>query len=219
MRGKAFTLAEVLITLGIVGVIAALTLPNLIANYQKKVTATKLKKVYSTFYNAYNSAELEYGSSENWNYPQETENFTVEDFWNTYFAPYIKTEKYTRSYNGKNLNGGSAGLIGNGFARGTRLQTNDGVCVFMWNNNQFIDIAVDINCATLPNVVGKDIFDITELYWGGKKFKLPSLPKNAQQRQNDINSCASHNYAGGAPSKCFGVFVYDNWEFKEDYPW
>lgn len=33
---KAFTLAEVLITLGIIGVVAAITLPTLIANYQKK---------------------------------------------------------------------------------------------------------------------------------------------------------------------------------------
>ncbi len=44
MKNFGFTLAEVLITLGIIGVIAALTLPNLIANYQKKVWATQLKK-------------------------------------------------------------------------------------------------------------------------------------------------------------------------------
>ncbi len=34
---KAFTLAEVLITLGIVGVVAAITMPTLIANHRKKV--------------------------------------------------------------------------------------------------------------------------------------------------------------------------------------
>ena len=33
----AFTLAEVLITLGIIGVVAALTLPALISNYKKQV--------------------------------------------------------------------------------------------------------------------------------------------------------------------------------------
>lgn len=44
---KAFTLAEVLITLGIIGVIAALTLPGLIQGYRKKVTETALKKAYS----------------------------------------------------------------------------------------------------------------------------------------------------------------------------
>ena len=39
-----FTLAEVLITLGIIGVVAALTLPSLVTNYQKQVTVNKLKK-------------------------------------------------------------------------------------------------------------------------------------------------------------------------------
>lgn len=41
---NAFTLAEVLITLGIIGVVAAMTLPTLIANYQKQVYANGLKK-------------------------------------------------------------------------------------------------------------------------------------------------------------------------------
>ena len=43
----AFTLAEVLITLGIIGVVAALTLPTLISNYQKRVYVTQLKKSVS----------------------------------------------------------------------------------------------------------------------------------------------------------------------------
>ncbi len=44
----AFTLAEVLITLGVIGVVAALTMPSLIANYQKKVLVTQIKKTYAT---------------------------------------------------------------------------------------------------------------------------------------------------------------------------
>lgn len=46
---KAFTLAEVLITLGIIGILAALTIPNLIASYQKQQYTTQLKKVYAQF--------------------------------------------------------------------------------------------------------------------------------------------------------------------------
>ena len=44
----AFTLAEVLITLGIIGVVAALTLPSLIQKYQDQVLENQLKKMYST---------------------------------------------------------------------------------------------------------------------------------------------------------------------------
>lgn len=45
----AFTLAEVLITLGIIGVVAALVIPPLVQNYQKMTYVTGLKKAYSTF--------------------------------------------------------------------------------------------------------------------------------------------------------------------------
>lgn len=44
---KGFTLSEVLITLGIIGIVAAITLPTLITNYQKKTTATRVKKAYA----------------------------------------------------------------------------------------------------------------------------------------------------------------------------
>ena len=37
----AFTLAEVLITLGIIGIVAALTMPSLIANYKKMAYASQ----------------------------------------------------------------------------------------------------------------------------------------------------------------------------------
>lgn len=40
----AFTLAEVLITLGVIGVVAAMTIPTLITSYQKHVVETKLTK-------------------------------------------------------------------------------------------------------------------------------------------------------------------------------
>ena len=48
-----FTLAEVLITLGIIGVVSAMTIPNLIAKYQKEQTVVKLKKAISILNQAY----------------------------------------------------------------------------------------------------------------------------------------------------------------------
>ncbi|MFQ8625261.1 MAG: type II secretion system protein [Candidatus Gastranaerophilaceae bacterium] len=42
---RAFTLAEVLITLGIIGVVAAMTMPVLIQNHKEKETVAKLKKL------------------------------------------------------------------------------------------------------------------------------------------------------------------------------
>ena len=44
---KGFTLAEVLITLGIIGVVAAMTMPTLINNINNKQNIAALKKAYS----------------------------------------------------------------------------------------------------------------------------------------------------------------------------
>lgn len=63
---KGFTLAEVLITLGIIGVVAALTIPNLVSKYQEKQTVTRFKWVYSTLANAFTMAIAENGRPENW---------------------------------------------------------------------------------------------------------------------------------------------------------
>ena len=87
----AFTLAEVLITLGIIGVVAAITIPSLVTSYQKHVVETKLAKFNSTMNQAMRLSMVDNGDPDSWlernhnySYPE-----TVE-FMNTYFLPYIK---------------------------------------------------------------------------------------------------------------------------------
>ena len=59
-KKKAFTLAEILVTLGIVGVVASLTMPSLIKNYQRKVLKTQFAKSYSMLSQAVEGASVEY---------------------------------------------------------------------------------------------------------------------------------------------------------------
>lgn len=61
-----FTLAEVLVTLGIIGIVAALTIPTLVANYRKKVVVSKLKKVYSDLQQAVKLSEADNGTCDTW---------------------------------------------------------------------------------------------------------------------------------------------------------
>ena len=49
---KGFTLAEILITLGIIGIVAALTIPTISKNIQQAVLKNQFKKFYSTFWQA-----------------------------------------------------------------------------------------------------------------------------------------------------------------------
>ena len=65
-KKAAFTLAEVLITLGIIGVVAALTMPVLIQNHRNTVVETRLKKFYSAINQAVTMAENDYGEKNYW---------------------------------------------------------------------------------------------------------------------------------------------------------
>ena len=62
----AFTMAEVLITLGVIGIVAAMTIPNLVKKWEERAIIGKYKKMYSTLANAYNMAIVEYGDPANW---------------------------------------------------------------------------------------------------------------------------------------------------------
>ena len=57
----AFTLAEVLVTLGIIGIIAAMTLPSLIKHYKQKVLQEQFKVGYSLFQQAYLKIQADWG--------------------------------------------------------------------------------------------------------------------------------------------------------------
>lgn len=63
---NAFTLAEVLITLGIIGVVAAITIPTLIQQHRKQVIETRLKKFYSSVNQAVKLAEVDFGDKKLW---------------------------------------------------------------------------------------------------------------------------------------------------------
>ena len=72
-----FTLAEVLITLAIIGVVAALTLPTLITNHKNKVRMTKLQQTYAIISQALHLAQAEHGSLSHWDYsadPTDSDN-------------------------------------------------------------------------------------------------------------------------------------------------
>lgn len=81
----AFTLAEVLITLGVIGIVCAITIPTLISNNQKRITETKLKAAYTLFSNTVSMSEISNGSSAFWDY-----NLSSEEYTKKYFSPYLK---------------------------------------------------------------------------------------------------------------------------------
>ena len=63
-KSLAFTLAEVLITIGVIGVVAAITLPSLITKSRKVMVENRLKDTYSILANATRLAEGEFGADQ-----------------------------------------------------------------------------------------------------------------------------------------------------------
>ena len=91
-RKFAFTLAEVLITLSIIGVVAVLTIPSLLANYEQQANYTRLKKYQTNLANVYQLVVRENGTIDTWNLVDNNHNGTVEIVAD-YFLPHLKSQK------------------------------------------------------------------------------------------------------------------------------
>lgn len=90
----AFTLAEVLITLGIIGVVASLTIPNLIQNAQKEEYVGKIKKTYATIEQAIKLSEIDNGPWQQWKYGTETRDASrLLHSADTYLIPYMSVSE------------------------------------------------------------------------------------------------------------------------------
>ena len=88
-----FTLAEVLITLGVIGVVSAMTIPVLVQNYRNHVVETRLKKFYSTFNQAIQRSITDNGEVTTWDYFSNTGNNMkadeIKSKFNKYLRPYM----------------------------------------------------------------------------------------------------------------------------------
>lgn len=74
MIKKAFTLAEVLIVIALIGTVAALTLPNLSDSYKADNTIVKLKKFQNELKTAHQQAIAKYGDFDSWYASNVTDN-------------------------------------------------------------------------------------------------------------------------------------------------
>ena len=165
-----FTLAEVLITLGIIGVVAAITIPNLIQNNYEKRTVSLLRQTQSILAQAVRMAEEEYGSVEGWGAVPESEAGAITIV--EKLKPFMKValdcgtsdsdgKCFPKSiYRGLNKNVWQSYHKDRAYYK---LKLNNGVAVAFRatkeDNEHLISFFVDVNGSYLPNVIGKDLFN------------------------------------------------------------
>ncbi len=135
-KNLGFTLAEVLITLAIIGVVAALTIPTLVNNYQKKVWATTLAKDYSTILNSV-KLYMANNDSNKINY----ENY-LKDISNYLKIQSIDDTNLAKTYDWN----------------GDVFILHDGACFILNPAIDNLQTLIDVNCDKEPNIAGRDRF-------------------------------------------------------------
>lgn len=179
MKKRAFTLSEVLITLGIIGIVASLTLPALIQRKIEKTTIVKLQKFTSTFENAFNMAIAEYGPVSQWFEGDVRQAGDCHEVWDKvipYMPPIVKdctgkSESGCFSYHFYDLNGNKINSTPE-LSKYCKAIFSNGVAVVMYPNPwrygffenfgpAYGHITIDLNGPTGPNIADKDIFNFT----------------------------------------------------------
>jgi len=217
LQKTAFTLAEVLVTLAIIGVVSALTVPGLMNSYQKQTYITQLHKVYNemsqaltqykTDRNAINLFEAGLNSQEN-----------ADTFIETYFKVINKCDTmappcFANASEYKTLAGTSA-VIGSGSTSYKTYTLASGAAIrplYRLEGEKLINVLVDINGTKGPNIMGRDFFWLG-IYNNGMidDYSATASPPLSSTTRETLFT--TYCQKGTGAEGCFGKILNDNWQ-------
>ena len=203
----AFTLAEVLITLVIIGVIAAITIPVTMQSQRRQEVITKLKHASSVLMQANSRAYLDYGDANNKRegFPANDPDAALEMF-NKYYVPYISFLKVEKGEKGV------FGYLQNGsiiYFRRQLWDGNDG-----WANT-YITLCLNARAKN-----GLDENDDNSWRGNGKNTFLfyttgtvPTYTFKVRTHEQRVESCRTSGGEG-----CTALIFEAGWQIPDDYP-
>ena len=218
---KGFTLAEVLITLGVIGVVAALTLPSVIAKYKNIQYVSMLKKNYTEI-----SQVLVQIEAENGPILELLNEISPNDFMKDYLYPKLNGAKFyekqgsfdwsmcgSTSRTGYKWRGSNKQRITSGpfpVTNSNSVMLNNGACILIWRSGSSSLLTVDINGPSgKPNIMGYDLhkFNITDngIKPDGYNLKEASIISNCPDNPNDLGTGGTY---------CTARVVNDGWQMK-----
>ena len=229
MKRNGFTLAEVLVTLGVIGIVAAITMPTLIKNYQKNVWVNQLKKSISVVENGFKLAMAESGTDklEDTEFFIKCSSYDIADggdtdnigSWNC-FADEMK--KYFKIIDNKfyyNYHEKYKSLDGSAFEDDDSdgaLYLSDGTIIYIliyWSGEKSARIfAIDVNGEKGPNVAGRDLFPLY-LGFDGKLSPIDNQHQGSCWGSNI--SCDPKTKSGYNGNGCAARIMENGW--KMDY--
>lgn len=165
MKNKlGFTLTEILVALGVIGVVSAMTVPVLSNNWQKSHT-TKLHKVYNDFEQSFER----YKTDRRVENLYEAGDADVRGFLHNYFKVVkdcgnnASSGCFASSY--RTINGGASVSNPNFEGYNVLLSNGAAIAFFSYNNSgtnvndmTYARIIVDINGVQGPNIAGRDLY-------------------------------------------------------------
>lgn len=183
---KAFTLAEVLVVIGIIGVVSALTIPNLQQGTNSKEVITKVTKARATIGEAYGRAIATYGDPCLWAQGQTTEAAQAAVWYNRIFEN-LKVDKDCGLVDNTNRTcWDSASNIGNNYYK-VKLADGTSMAMLLYQgvitsgygclNNRVLTMILDIDGPNKGRGENcEDIFSMS--FYGNGSYFLPSLSEN-----------------------------------------
>ncbi len=233
-------MAEVLITLGIIGVVAAITLPTLIKNYQKQVWVNQLKKTYSTLNEGFKQIVVSEGCTTlECTGLSEDDDYSVFDFTKAKTKEkFVKTFKLGNVYVGSDMPDNSIYSYKTKYFNGDEANFSDwcmhdeSSLVGTTSNGEIISlfvgygtwILVDINGLKSPNTWGRDIFLFSYFDINDTVMVTPCYSKkwneffknfsSEEERIREINMDCSVTNDGLSGMACAEKIIMDGWKMN-----
>ncbi len=183
---KGFTLAETLITLGIIGVVATLTLPNLMADYKKKTYVAQLQRTYNMIINAFQNFMVDedvQSLNDTYLYVSYSTADTearIKQFLNKYMrvtkncgSVFYSGNSNTTVLDGKSCyassyksvapgSDGGAFIVGDQNTKYYCVAVNTGatICMSGITSSHAMKLSIDVNGKKGPNTMGRDAFSL-----------------------------------------------------------
>lgn len=215
MKRKSFTIAEILVTLAIIGVVAAMTMPVIYVKYKEQITIVKVKKTYSVLSQAFKLAGAHNDRVDLWNFEEEYSKESADEFWSHLKQYFLiaqdcgdKRECYAdtpvKKLNGQNqasynlldsyykviLNDGISLWFRTG--SGERCTATEGgidnVCAVFW---------IDTDGIKGANTLGRDVFIFVATQDGVVPYKSDSNGNDTCNMQGSGTSCAQYIIKNG----------------------
>lgn len=233
MKLRAFTMAEMLVAMAIIGIVSALTIPTLKQDYQKKMYVAKLQKATHVLENSIKIMLVEEGArnlrrtelfdcaDDIFDYPNSHTD-DVRTCINNHLSKYFKIVRYGKvganDYNyleATNLAGGEISpdtihgpIYGaEALRKAYYFYAGDNILYVPFVINR--DIYVDVNGTKAPNRVGRDIF---VLGWNDQLNGITYPCSNGEWKEE--GPCLCDDELTGAGRGCAARIKEEGWKMN-----